>query len=76
MGNKLGTVISLALIFIILGATIIELPLNANAQGEIPTINSSLGDKIKSIVNSSLIITPWNTGNNPNASNNNNQLHS
>jgi hypothetical protein len=74
MGNKLGTIISLALIFSILGATLSELPLNANAQGVTPKINSSLGDKITSIVNSSLIITPWNTGNdgnNANASNNN-----
>lgn len=73
MGNKLVGVISLALIFIILGAAIYNLPLNANAQGETPEINTSLGDKITSIVNSSLIITPWNTGNdrnNVNASNN------
>ncbi|HEU5121018.1 MAG TPA: hypothetical protein VFT71_08515 [Candidatus Nitrosocosmicus sp.] len=66
MGNKLVSVISLALIFIILGTTIPELPLNANAQGVIPKSNEPLGDKIKSIVNSSLIITPWNTGNNGN----------
>ena len=72
MKNKLVTVICLALIFIILGATITGLPLIANAQGGIPKINSSLGDKITSIVNSSLIITPWNTGNNGNDANESN----
>ena len=72
MSNKLGTVISLSLIFIILGATISGLPLNTNAQGVMPKINSSLGDKITSIVNSSLIITPWNTGNNENNANKSN----
>ena len=69
MKTKPVTVIYLALIFIILGTTISGLPLNANAQGEIPKINSPLGDKITSIVNSSLIITPWNTGNNGNDAN-------
>jgi hypothetical protein len=73
MNNKLVTVISFASIFVILAATISIWTLNANAQEETSKINSSLGTKITSIVNSSLIITPWNTGNDKNnvsASNN------
>ena len=66
MNNKLVTVLSFASISMILTTTLFESTLIVNAQHETSTINSSLETKIKSIVNSSLIITPWNTGNDKN----------
>ena len=66
MNNKLVTVLSFASIFMILTTTLFGSTLIVNAQHETSTINSSLETKIKSIVNSSLIITPWNTGNDKN----------
>jgi hypothetical protein len=62
VNNILIFLSSLASVFIILGTTS-GWVFNVNAQGE-PSINSSsLGTNTTPIINSSLIITPWNTGN-------------
>ena len=47
-------------------ATSNGLTLTVSAQGDSSTSNLSLGNKTPSIGNGSLIITPWNTGNDRN----------
>lgn len=68
MDNKLLSVISFASIFMILVTTYGWIS-TVIAQGDLSTSNSSLGTKTQSIGNSSLIITPWNTGNDRNNGN-------
>ena len=62
MDNKLLCIKSFALIFMILSTTHWWIS-TVIAQEDLSTSNSSLGTKTQSIGNSSLIITPWNTGN-------------
>ncbi len=62
MNNIFVFLLSFASVFIILGTTS-GWVLNVNAQGEPSRNSSSLGTNTTLIINSSLIITPWNTGN-------------